>query len=301
MVGQKLTKLAEIFASDAVDLIERREKAIRIHKTDIRAAGNEVEISVREYLKRLLTRKYYVGHGHLIDRNEATSPQIDAIFSDNESLPSLLKTQDGTEFVPYDSVFSIGEIKSTFYSSEKPIRQFSEKISKIRSNLSREEIPNTIYGGLKNTSLIRDILLARQGPTLNRLLSFLFFVDKGDLDLNKVKDEFAGMDVRDAPSFVVFLNLGVLLFGKMEEGSFIFTRYPAEKISEDFRWYLCPFEKVEEGSLEGNHLAFLYYSLVEHLSQSYLEPPSLGRYVAKMLKGRRTTLTELGDGSTPTE
>ncbi len=45
--------LAKIFKSDADDLKQAREKAIQIHATDIRAAGNEVEQAVRDYLKRM--------------------------------------------------------------------------------------------------------------------------------------------------------------------------------------------------------------------------------------------------------
>ena len=63
--------LAGNFKSDAEGLRKAREEAIRIHATDIRAAGNEVEQAVRDYFKRLLPSRYYVTSGHLID---TTSP-----------------------------------------------------------------------------------------------------------------------------------------------------------------------------------------------------------------------------------
>ena len=59
--------LAEIFKTDAEALRRAREEAIRIHPTDIRAAGNQVEQAVRDYLKRMLPPRYYVTSGHLID------------------------------------------------------------------------------------------------------------------------------------------------------------------------------------------------------------------------------------------
>ena len=92
--------LAAIFKSDAEDLRRSREKAIRIHGTNIRAAGNEVEQAVRKYLKRMLPPRYYVTSGHLIDQEERVSPQLDVIVADNFNMPSLLTTKDGTEYVP---------------------------------------------------------------------------------------------------------------------------------------------------------------------------------------------------------
>ena len=53
-----------------------------------------------------------------------------------------------------------------------------------------------------------------------------------------------------------------------------------------------PFEPIEAecGSKDGNHLGFLYYSILEHIANSYLEPPSLSQYMAKMMVGRKSTL-----------
>ena len=86
--------LDRIFTSDAKALVGAREKARTVHKSDIRAAGNEVEVAVRDYLRRMLPPRYYVTHGHLIDTAHRVSPQLDVIIVDNFSLPSLLTTKD---------------------------------------------------------------------------------------------------------------------------------------------------------------------------------------------------------------
>ena len=50
----KTLDIPAIFKSDADDIIKCREDAIRIHGTNIRAAGNDVEMCVRDYLRRML-------------------------------------------------------------------------------------------------------------------------------------------------------------------------------------------------------------------------------------------------------
>lgn len=116
--------LAGIFQSDAEALQRARADAIRIHATDIRAAGNQVEQAVRDYLKRMLPPRYYVTNGHLIDSNNRVSPQLDIVIADNFSLPSLLTTRDGTEYIPITSVYAIGEVKSTYYQSQRYFERF---------------------------------------------------------------------------------------------------------------------------------------------------------------------------------
>ena len=83
---KKKLDILGIFMADADDIMKARQDAIRVHRSDIRAAGNEVEITVRDYFKRMLPQKYYVTNGHLIDVNGEVSPQLDLIISDNSNI-----------------------------------------------------------------------------------------------------------------------------------------------------------------------------------------------------------------------
>ena len=47
---KKKLDIPGIFKSDADDIRKSREDAIRIHGTDIRAAGNQIQSSVRDFL-----------------------------------------------------------------------------------------------------------------------------------------------------------------------------------------------------------------------------------------------------------
>ena len=138
--------LAKTFASDAEALARAREKARLVHESDIRAAGNNVEQTVRNYLKRMLPPRYYVTHGHLIDSEHRVSPQLDVIIADNFSLPSLLTTEDGTEYVPVTSVLAIGEVKSTYYHAKDYYRRFHNSLATI-SQMNRPLVENTVFQG----------------------------------------------------------------------------------------------------------------------------------------------------------
>ena len=141
--------IAAIFKSDAEELLRSREEAIRIHGTNIRAAGNEVEQAVRNYFKRMLPPRYYVTSGHLIDQEGRVSPQLDVIVADNFNMPSLLTTKDGTEYVPITSVFAIGEVKSTYHHSKSYYDSFHNVLSLINSDLTRPLVENTAQEGVK--------------------------------------------------------------------------------------------------------------------------------------------------------
>ena len=127
--------ISKFFNNEATSLLEARKKCIDIHGSDIRAAGNEVEIAVRKWLERMLPDTVSIGHGHIIDSASKTSPQLDCILRDRRHIPTLFTTADGTEYTPIDSVFSYGEIKSTYYKSSKYIENFANTKKKIEENL----------------------------------------------------------------------------------------------------------------------------------------------------------------------
>ena len=278
----KQLQIAELFASEAILLTNAREKAKIIHKSsDIKAAGNEVEIAVREYLARMLPPRYYVTHGHLIDVFGSVSPQLDVIVADNFGLPSLLTTEDGTEYVPVTSVLAIGEVKSTYYSSQKPYKSFHEKLVKI-SQLHRPLVENTAFGGIQRSTTVRDIFLGLSNKYLNNLYSFFISVDSGDFGFDNVRHILRSADVDRLPSVAIFLNKGVIAYGNRQQlGSF--HKYPNERDTSEYGWCYVETKAPEKGSIEGVNLSFLYGQLISHLSASYLERPNVYDYIGKQL------------------
>ncbi len=248
--------LDKIFASDAKVLVDAREKARTVHKSDIRAAGNEVEVPVRDYLRRMLPPRYYVTHGHLIDTGQRVSPQLDVIIADNFSLPSLLTTRDGTEYVPATSVLAVGEVKSTYSHSRKDYECFHKKLVTI-SQMHRPLVENTVHQGISGSSSIRDTVLGSSNKYLNNLYSFLFSVDGGDFGFGKVRNLLALTDINQLPNSAIFLNMGIVAYANRSRLGGL-HKYPNEVSSNDYGWCFLETVGPEEGSVEGANLSFLY-------------------------------------------
>ncbi len=287
--------IGTIFANGAREILAAREQARQIHSTkDIRAAGNEVEVAVREYLSRTLPTKFHVTHGHLIDRVGAVSPQLDIIVSDNVLLPSLMRGRDGTEYVPFDSTYAFGEVKSTYSSSEKPIQSFSSVIRKTRSELLRPDIPNTAFGGeIKDDALLFDIVHGSPNRLHNPLFTFMVFVDGGDFDSRKTADFFAQMGDDALPNIIVLLNTGVIFAGELNEKGLSFNRYPEHHPERGATWYFDKIHGPTDSLPEGNHLSFLYYNLIMHLAESRIDNSFSAKYFEKTFVFRKSTIETL--------
>ena len=293
----KILDLAGNFKSDAEGLRKAREEAVRIHPTDIRAAGNEVESAVRDYLRRSLPTRYYVTSGHLIDSGSIVSPQQDIIIADNFGLPSLYTSKDGTEYVPITSVHAIGEVKSTYHQSGRPFEKLHEDLQQI-SEMDRPLIENTYWKGLQPTTTITDTVRGSRNKYLNNLYTFLICVDAGDFNFERVRGCLSSVDPGLLPNASVLLDRGAVLYGKSDDqGGVAFHKYPVEVDQSDYDWCFAEGAETEGGSVEGTHLAILYGALIEHLSNSHLEPPSAYRYTGKMLAFRKSSLMWAKDSS----
>ena len=282
--------IADLFRRDAERLRLAREDAKLVHPTDIRAAGNQVEAAVRDYLRRMLPPRYYVTHGHLIDSESRVSPQIDVIIADNLGLPSLFTTNDGTEYVPVTSVYAIGEVKSAYYKRYGYYGKMRDDLRKV-GELNRPLIENTAFGGIKGTTRIAHSLVPNNLRHLNNLYSFLFCVDSGDFRFEQIKPLLASEDREYLPNTAVFLNSGFVAYGKPDErGGVMLNKYPNEVSPADYDWCFIEAYPTDKGSLAGSHLAYLYGALIEHLTNSYPEPPSVYSYTAEMSGAQRSKL-----------
>lgn len=284
--------LASVLKRDAALLRLARESASLIHPSDIRAAGNEVEKAVRDYLRRILPRQYYVTSGHLIDSQHRLSPQVDVIIADGFNLPSLYTAQDGTEYVPITSVYAIGEIKSTYYKSKGHFQAVTATLAKI-ATMHRPPVANTAYKGeLCDDTKFRDLMLGSGNRLLNHLFSFFFCVDSGDFQFDEVADHFKSTCLSFLPSVTVLMDKGVLLRAKCksDRSGISWCRYPTEAPPPDYDWVFTESMASEAGSKEGSSLAVLYGMLIEHLRNSHLEASSAYEYTRNLISLRRSTL-----------
>ena len=91
------------------------------HKTrDLRASGDEVEIPTRDLFREKLPPSYHVGHGHIVDSTGRVSPQYDIIIAETGAGPGRHRAANGVEYLAYESVYAVGEIRSCYYKSQDP-------------------------------------------------------------------------------------------------------------------------------------------------------------------------------------
>lgn len=292
MVGKLSTfDVCATFANGAREILSAREQGKQIHNTkDIRAAGNEVEVAVREYLARTLPAKFHVTHGHLIDRIGTVSSQLDIIMSDNVLLPSLMRGRDGTEYVPIDSIYAFGEVKSTYRHADQPIQHFSSVIHQIKSELVRTEVPNTAFGGeIKDDTLLFDTVHGSPNRIYNPLFTFMVFVDAGDFDCGKLTEFFTTTRHEALPNIIVFLNAGVIIAGDFTDRQFSINSYPEYHPERGGGWYFSKIHGSADSLLEGNHLAYLYYTIILHLSECRIDNSFTAEYFEKAFTFRKST------------
>ena len=271
--------LGRMFAIDAQKLIEARKKAIAVHPTDIRAAGDQIEEAVRNYLRRMLPPRYYVTHGHLIDHNHIVSPQIDVIIADNFALPSLVTTESGTEYIPATSALAIGEIKSTYYHSKGYFEDFHKMLVKI-SQMHRPLIENTMYQGMTLGTTMSDLVIGSPRKYLNNLFSFMFCVNGGNFEFEKVKPLFNSAEVDKLPNMSILLNKGVISYLNRQSPETHYV-YPNEVDDNSCSWCFAPMLGSENGSVEGAHLSLLYSTLIDHLSLSHIRHENYYKYFSR--------------------
>lgn len=295
-------KFEQVLRSDAADILAAREKArIMHHGRDIRAAGNEVEIAFRKVLRRKLPASYYVGHGHIVDQHLRMSRQIDVVIADNSGTPILFQAEDGSEYFPYEGVYAIGEVKTSYRRSERYIHTFAEHLAEIHAQLDRKEpeprfvmpnfhdvIPDSIYG--------------------NPLFSFMFFVDAGDFSAEDVIDLYQTRPPDTLPNIVCFLERGVIvnvvthfaedkrhnwgpLQPMLEPGTINLN--PARNMqSEDIRHQWVLKDYGTNGQHMAAHFGTLYYMLATHLRECRLTAPDLVAYIDQLFD--KPALTIIG-------
>ena len=110
-----------------------------------------------------------------------------------------------------------------------------------------------------------------------------------DFSFEDIASFYVGRPRAFLPNLTAFLNLGVIVYGTMNNDSFSFHRYPDIEKDINADWFFVTSAEHEIDSIEGNHLGYLYYNIIEHLSNSYLEPPSFNKFL-NQVKWRKSLI-----------
>ena len=267
----KFLDLGRAFALDAEELLRSRTRSGLVHSTgDIRASGDEVEVKIRDYLRRILPPRFYVTSGHLIDAQRRVSSQHDIIIADSFNLPSLYTARDGTEYVPATSVYAVGEVKSTYRKAGGYLQKMAEDLAKI-AVMDRPLIENTMVdGNITDSTTLWDMAKPiSKDHYLNHLFVFLFCVDAGDFVFEDIVPHLNAVHPSLVPNTTVLLNKGVVVRMRLDEsGEGCYHKYPTEAPSPEYDWMFAEsMDNESGGTREGSTLAFLYGVLIDHLRQ----------------------------------
>lgn len=283
-----ILEIKDMLNIDAFEIHSTREKVKLIHSTkDIKCAGDELEIVLREKIQERLPSKYHVGQGHIIDNNLNLSTQTDILITDTNT-PFIMKSKNMTEYLPYESIYAYGEIKTSY--KKEHVFEFIERIKDTNSRLTRKEMANNYFslGGKFGITNIQKT----NAPYNNPIFKFLIICDSGQLNENDIytdlSDKFSKEEYGNLPDCILLLDKGLIFnctieienhenhIGKIN----ILTEYL--KKGENYKWTFSPFGdgKPESGAHWGIFISMLYEAVIT----IQLEPPNILEYFRKINK-----------------
>lgn len=245
---------------------------------DIKASGNEVELSLRKSLSKFLPFNTELSNGHIIDFNSQISKQYDFILSNKEYANKLFRAKDSTELVIYERVYCIGEVKKTWNLGNLIDTMVS--IKDLKNRLNRNAVDSTtLITGKSNIKLNAELTNL---PLRNPLFTFAFAVNSDGM-LHKLQQTYSQDPFSPfLPNVTVILNEGLFVMvskDKLDDGTVEFILHPSYKNDpEKYEW------KFIESKSGGKNFGYLYYLLLEHLSTTILEVPNYMRYASSLLE-----------------
>ncbi len=285
---------AHVLREEASRVTAARERALALHRTgDIDAAGHEVEDAVRDVIRRLLPEAYYVGHGHIVDQTWHVSPQIDVIIADATWSQVMFTADNGTQFFPYEAVYAIGEVKSTYDRSAHQLAEWIEKIKTIRTRLRRNPTPPNYLGN--GLYLGANLNVDERRPYRNPLFSFVLYAAGDGFHPDDEADMYVTTPAAELPSASCVLGRGVYLQAHVTKPGVrprrldtyvVHPEYemPPETADLETKWVWV--ETGPDLPEAGLPLGFLYALLLSHLRSCFLEHPREEDYFLPLLRWR---------------
>ena len=261
---------------EKIKMAHRLSASILKDLSNIRAAGDEVELTVKDFYYRKLFPKYHVCDGHIVDASLKVSPQFDIIISENSKNPVLFDLSDKSELIYYETVFCFGEVKRSFY-DKKIIKDYSNNIKRLKHELSREQIAPDFIESANSGFYIEEPLTKL--PLRNPLLTFLFFIDTSAVSFKDLRSTFELVDNKDLPNFTVFLDSGIIINidkALYEKGEIKINLYPEYQTKDESIWVL-----MDIGD-SNNILIYQYMLLLEHLNNTTVSLPNLISYTTNL-------------------
>lgn len=259
---------------------------IRGDAKNVRTAGDEVEITLRNFFKEKLAPKYDVTTGHVVDHNLKVSPQLDVIIADSIKSPVLATLTDKTQHVFYETVYAIGEVKKSWY-DDTLLEKFSSTIKTIKTELERDDIGKDILECGDNQLKIKGEVTSN--PRRNMLFNFMLFAEKS-VNLKKITNTINATPNEFLPNVIVFIEGGVVVNvnkSKLAQNKVEINLYPELVTNDDGEWIFIGLDE------ENQRLTYLYLLLLEHLKQTIVATPDIQSYTKKLISIEPSDIRQL--------
>lgn len=259
---------------------------IRGDAKNVRTAGDEVEITLRNFFKEKLAPKYDVTTGHVVDHNLKVSPQLDVIIADSIKSPVLATLTDKTQHVFYETVYAIGEVKKSWY-DDTLLEKFSITIKTIKTELERDDIGKDILECGDNQLKIKGEVTSN--PRRNMLFSFMLFAEKS-VSLKKITNTINATPNEFLPNVIVFIEGGVVVNvnkSMLAQNKVEINLYPELVTKDDGEWIFIGLDE------ENQRLTYLYLLLLEHLKQTIVATPDIQSYTKKLISIEPSDIRQL--------
>jgi hypothetical protein len=247
--------------------------------SNIVAGGNEVELTVKDFFQKKLPNKYYVSSGHIIDQNLCVSNQFDIIVADNQKSPILYQTLDETEFLSFESIYLVGEVKKSWYNAknEDHFTKWKTILRELKTDFHRHKVsPNFIDIGGKGLEIESK---TTTNPFKNPLFSFFFMGTSAKLNPSFLQKTFDEADWATLPNVTCILDQGIIVNvqrDKLEKNELKINLYPEFVNRENNEWVLLKFNS------SGKTLGSFYFLILEHLNTCVLSQPDMLAYMQKL-------------------
>lgn len=263
-----------VMREEAIEVQSALKRARILHTDqDIDAGGHHFEDVTREVIQRRLPGRYDLGKGHVVDHGWDSSPEFDIVIADVATGSIFFTASDGTRYYPYEGVYGVGEVKSSFRRSERQLEKLVASIRAVKT-LRRERTPSNYVPGIGPVPEVHSDWAFR-----NPLFTFAIFGEGRDVQLDEIVSAVAGVPWEYVPNVLCFLDWGIVTLcelvpdesGEMALGPMVtvpeFVDTTAEK---RFAWVRLPMGNPD--FREAANLATLQFAIVAHVEQVALMP-----------------------------
>jgi hypothetical protein len=275
----------EIYSHEASKLLEAKKSVGIIHKTgDIDASGDELEIHFRQMLAKRLPSKYYVGHGHIVDSNLNVSPQFDVIIADSHATQILYDAENGTQYFPYESVYAVGEIKSSYYKNRKYVQKYTSAVKDVREQFYREPVSGNYIGNGIDLGPALSVNGTRE--IQNQLFSFMLFGSKNDCEPSELNEQLTASNSTPNPNIICFLDGTIITRSNLIEnaGNYSLGALELDPLRQNRNELGLVEISFSNKDKSGQALATLMLGIINHLNSTRLKNPPFDKYIASILE-----------------